>query len=761
MSSGMIKSIDLKNIGRFDEEGECLSDLLPVNFLYGANGSGKTSISRVIENAAEYPECKIGWEGQNPLKTFVYNRDFVERHFGQRTPDGDMQKTVQGIYTFGDNNIEIQAKVEDLTRKLEGAGEKLLKNNNTLHGEEGEGGKIGDLKDLQEKFEKRLWEVKTKNYAGPIKEGFSGFNQSKDKFFEKYLKQTQNITSKPEVEERVVLEDRAESVFSKTLEQENRFSIPFSSEVFTRIETHTILATSIIGKEHVDIAALVEKLGNSDWVQEGRVHFNKLDDQCPFCQQPTDSTFRKNLEEFFDETYTRQIAEVDNLKGEYKSAMDAVLKQLDSQALYQSKFLLNKEGFRADLEGLRGALESNFQKIKEKHSKPSSEITLQDTKPFFHNVNAHIQAVNEEIDENNRVFKNQNNEKIVLKKAVWECFLNETKADYKEFQTQKNVLDNAISGLKKSMKEQEGVISNIKADIAECQKYITSIAPTIDEINKTLKSYGFTNFSLRESDAQRFYEIKRLCGQDAKETLSEGEKSFITFLYFLYLIEGGAHSSEGESGGRVVVFDDPVSSMDSDILHIVSQEIRRVIETVRKPKATDSIKQVFMLTHNIYFHKEVSFDTRRQSNGKSKDETFWIVRKDTEKSTLKWYDKNPIKSGYELLWQEVKQDNVNSMTVQNSMRRILEYYFQFLGGVGKDKIGDKFEGTGKQAYSTLMAWMHDGSHGGPDDLYINVTPEQIDLYKNVFERVFKETGHKAHYDMMMGKALPEVATPSK
>jgi wobble nucleotide-excising tRNase len=75
-----------------------------------------------------------------------------------------------------------------------------------------------------------------------------------------------------------------------------------------------------------------------------------------------------------------------------------------------------------------------------------------------------------------------------------------------------------------------------------------------------------------------------------------------------------------------VVFDDPVSSLDSDILFIVSSLIKALFDEVRQ--GTAHIKQVFVLTHNVYFHKEVTFNARRTDrNAMRSEETFWVVRK--------------------------------------------------------------------------------------------------------------------------------------
>ena len=82
-SGVIVERRDQVLIGFFDPDaGQTLADLLPVNFVYGANATGKTTISRVIHDAPSFPSCTIEWAGA-PLETLVYNRDFVERNFNQ------------------------------------------------------------------------------------------------------------------------------------------------------------------------------------------------------------------------------------------------------------------------------------------------------------------------------------------------------------------------------------------------------------------------------------------------------------------------------------------------------------------------------------------------------------------------------------------------------------------------------------------------------------------------------------------------------
>ena len=231
-------------------------------------------------------------------------------------------------------------------------------------------------------------------------------------------------------------------------------------------------------------------------------------------------------------------------------------------------------------------------------------------------------------------------------------------------------------------------------EIRNLERSITSIQPTVDEINALLSSFGFVGFKFSESqEKEGCYRIIRSAdGTEVEETLSEGERSFVAFLYFYHLLRGSM-SESGMTENRVVVIDDPVSSLDSDTLFVVSSLIKRLFTDVRS--GTDRIKQVFVLTHNIYFHKEVTFNPKR-TGGAMNEETFWTVKKIDQYSVVKKHCKNPVKTSYELLWNEVKDPNRSIHTIQNTLRRILENYFKILGNIDNDEITNKFEGKEKQ-----------------------------------------------------------------
>ena len=101
----MITNLSLKNVATYNEPGIEISDLKKINFFYGANGSGKTTISNFIHepDGSIFSECKLTWEGGIKLSTLVYNKDFRERNFGS--------DSIAGVFTLGEATKDELAEI--------------------------------------------------------------------------------------------------------------------------------------------------------------------------------------------------------------------------------------------------------------------------------------------------------------------------------------------------------------------------------------------------------------------------------------------------------------------------------------------------------------------------------------------------------------------------------------------------------------------------------------------------------------------------
>ena len=356
---------------------------------------------------------------------------------------------------------------------------------------------------------------------------------------------------------------------------------------------------------------------------------------------------------------------------------------------------------------------------------------------------------NSAITKHNEMVDNYTIEKDALVSAIWTFLLDENEALIAEYLNDLSGFVKAKKGIQNGIDICKQQLDELNDKIIEAGKNITSVQPTVDEINRSLKSYGFTNFKIVPSPVQaNTYQIQRMDGTLATNTLSEGEETFISFLYFLQFAKGSIDISK-VSSRKVLVLDDPICSLDSTVLYIVSSLVKGLIKDVRD--GISDVDQIFVLTHNVFFHKETAFIDRRTEI--CNDIHYWTISKDNNISTIKSHERNnPIKTSYELLWKELKDgSNTSRITTQNVMRRILENYFSMLGKTKDDTIENSFVTIEEKTICrSLLSWINDGSHSIPDDLYIDSYTDSIGRYKQIFRDIFINMGHEAHYNMMMG-----------
>ncbi|MCM1306878.1 MAG: AAA family ATPase [Bacteroides sp.] len=340
--------------------------------------------------------------------------------------------------------------------------------------------------------------------------------------------------------------------------------------------------------------------------------------------------------------------------------------------------------------------------------------------------------------------KNIKTEIPKLDTAFWNFFALEQEDLIRDYTSKSQNIAKAIQNLTSKIGELGNKISCIDARIIFENQNVTSVQPTIDKINHSLRTYGFDGFTIVPStENQNCYMIKRSDGTLVKSTLSEGEATFITFLYFVQMCEGALNTDDIHKN-KIIILDDPTSSLDSTVLFIVSTIIKDLKNKIIHNSS--AIKQLFVMTHNIYFHKEISFDYKHYKDNVH----FWILRKIGNVSYINdCNNNNPIKTSYQLLWDQIKENNsLSCVVVKNCMRRILESYFSFVGDEWQDKIIDKFDTVEEKIIAqSLISWINEGSHDVPDDIDIDPYGD-IGLYKKVFREIFIKTNNEEHYKMM-------------
>ncbi|WQT17308.1 AAA family ATPase [Helicobacter pylori] len=741
ISSG-ISQISLKKVATFDENGASFKDLNSINFIYGANGSGKTTTSSFLKNLAEngiedkFANSKIAWYNNESLKIEVYNKQFKEEQF--------RNSQVKGIFTLGKKTNENLEKIESKTKSINEEKEKKKKNKESLQKLEQE------RKEKEKDFTDSCWEKLYKKNEEDFKEILEGFKR-KEKFKEKILKEFENDKyNQSEIVGLEKLKEKIEIVFGEN--QTELVLLECNLTDFDFIENHSIWEQKIVGSGDAAIADLIKKLSNEDWVAQGR-EYVKDNSICPFCQKETiTEEFKKQLESYFDTSYQKSTDTIKEMKEDYTNKTAEALKRLDEifkTEQNNSQTKLNTENLKIIIGTLRSKINANQQKMLDKSKEMSRSFKLDSTKNEIGAIKDLIAKANEQITNHNETIKDIEKQKKSCKEQTWKFLINEFKSDIQEYNKKYCGLEKGINNLEKEISENQEKVKKLENEIKELEKNMVSIKPIVNEINTLLKGYGFMNFGLACTEDEKFYRIQREDDQLVGETLSEGEVTFITFLYYYHLAKGSLKEND-ISKNKVLVIDDPISSLDSNILFIVSVLVKNLMKEAMEEKT--NIKQIIILTHNTYFYKEITLeDDLKRYQGKY---SFWIIKKDNNASKIKGYKENPIKNSYELLWQEVKQakeNNASWVSLQNVMRRIIEYYFRILGGFKhNDSLSECFEKIEeKQVCNSFISWFNDGSHGISDDLFMQSQDTNIETYLKVFEKIFEITGHEAHYKMMM------------
>lgn len=131
----------MKNCATYNIDGIAIDNCQKVNFFYGANGSGKSTIGNFLKNQTDikYADCEIQWEGDVPLDVVVYNREFREKNF---------KENIAGVFTLGQATIEEVQSLENLKKDRNLKSDEFIKQKETLE-------KRNRKKIKQKKFSKK------------------------------------------------------------------------------------------------------------------------------------------------------------------------------------------------------------------------------------------------------------------------------------------------------------------------------------------------------------------------------------------------------------------------------------------------------------------------------------------------------------------------------------------------------------------------------------------------------------------------------
>ena len=739
-----------------------------INFFFGRNGAGKSTISEMIQ-----ANTGLTWRSGQTVDDYnvlAFDQQFISDHFSNFDD-------LAGVFTLNKINIETQKKIDQLGKDKEKLLADMGKKNEVI---EQKGQTRISLKSDSQTRMMRLTDTVRKKFELAM----SGKKITKTFCPEVEKKQPVEHTEEEIMELYAVAYEKSAQIYpllKKSDEYPGKYDLSGAS----------YLGESIVSTSDTKFARIMEKLGNTDWVKEGHTKYlKKADGICPFCHNPLDHQhFEKELKECFDEEYQDSVNAVASFQFAYSSMTEEMIRILEGNTpseFPRADFTIYKE----KLERLKTIIQNNLQLIQKKVEKPAEKVILRDIDALISEIDTIIADINIQIQANNDAYSKKRETKIKCDKLLWEHLAFLVKDEIADFKTK----DDAIAEEIKTLEKEKGLLRQSyldkDAEIKAESGNTVNTDEAFESMNIMLKDSGFQGFSLRKKPGvKNRYEVVR-DGNKPVKRLSEGERNFIAFLYFYHLVKGsgaadaaiitstGKFTDATDRRDKIVVIDDPVTSMDSGTLFIVSSMVREMISVchnnieVLHPDITGTyIKQIFILTHNAYFHREVTYNMVEYYDCV----TFYMVRKTDNHSSitpcieyakeLSDDDKNvnPVQNAYTALWTEY-QELQSSIPLLNVIRRILQYYFLELCGYQGGNIRDiilkknKAEFIKKRAdgsiddmdyhlASSMLSYI-DNDYSFIDGFNLiqeSVEPKQ---YRKVMKKIFDKLGQSQHYRMM-------------
>jgi wobble nucleotide-excising tRNase len=576
-----------------------LENFKAFNLIYGWNGSGKTTLSRLLrylENNVlpedwelEFKISTSGGAVENSNPDFlsgsicVFNVDFVEENI--KWSEGRTKKLLIGKAT---QELSAKLSVDRLTLKNDR--EKNTEDNKSLEKAN---------KDRDNFLQKRASEIK-KRLTTNIQDQYRNYNSPR-------LKDTFSTLEKQDATSHT-LDTQKETLLNAEIQQNampelSPVHLPQAINVSLLSEAKEILLKSPASSF---IDALKKDSDLNAWVKKGYdIHMERNESTCQFCLQSLPHIRMEELEKHFSDEYKNFIAEIDRIGIAVKGCRDKysainLVHSADFYKEFQEEYKTPQEKFYAAKNQWQEQIDKVLSYLRQKRENPFGAIEtefLEEIAQFESEVLSDLSAVNALTEKHNTKAKNLNNHIAQAKQAIEHSIVTKLLDEYRK-------LEKNISSLEKQTEERGKKITILAKEVEETEA--KAIQPKIGEnqVNKDLHRFlGREDIKLQyEEDG---YSITR--GGKKARNLSESEKTAIALIYFFSKIREGNPIEE-----KIIVIDDPISSLDSQSTHFALGFIKDNIIAA---------KQVFLLTHNFYCLKEVK---RWKTRKGFKKENFYI-----------------------------------------------------------------------------------------------------------------------------------------
>lgn len=743
-----VHSISVSAEHCFGKSPLTLNDLAKVNFIFAPNGSGKTTVSSALAAQPVERDERLNWS--------VAKTEFPIRVFNEAYRAQVLRERVDGIFTIGSGSAEIIQQIEE----VEAAKKARKLDRETWQDEIGgpdspsQAGLIGSLAEEWVIAREDVYAIYREIDSGVSEVVFKGFQRNKEKLASEAVRR---FGAGPLVASEATWESISEQVASISGEVGMRDRMPDLGNTIILEESEIRdLQTTVASATKGELSDFINGIANEDWVNSGREFLEDAEGCCPFCQRLLPPGFEQKLQEHFASGFDLQLQRARDIHQSASTKIAELKRNLSAMRDYLSRdpsadaasFNLLIDAADSICEVIRGRLE-------EKCAHPMAGVELPDTKDVLQALQTAVDELNEQIDSHNRLVADRKAAKEKIVQDGWELFLSDKRVSgpLRRFNGIKEKKEQKIQELRQKIELSRSRDRYDEDKIIQLRNRVSNTSEVAERINRTLVALGFHRFRIEPEDSVTGgYRIVRADGTLAHETMSEGEKSFLCFVYFWESLFG-ARESGVDPEDVVAVFDDPISSLDSETLFLVAAHIRQAAKWAIDE--ANNLRQLIVLTHNTQFHHEAAYETDR--SGKEHRRYFRLIKGANGVTTLK-DDGNvcKIRGSYPLLWDSVveaaRTDEESSLVqvgIFNIVRRIVEGYFKTIGQVQSYQRPKGLKVDEERVIMMFHMWASSGSHTIADDIDQTVDIGGTQRFLQLFRRYFDIQGHSAHFDMML------------
>ncbi|EPY7047008.1 AAA family ATPase [Klebsiella variicola] len=703
-----------------------------VTLIYGQNGSGKSTVSGYFYDpeSDKYRHC--AFDSPHISHFQVFNQEYIDSKFAR----SDYQP---GIFTLSEANQESQDKINSNNKERTKLSARIDKLKEEVAEKEGMKETIADhcARDIFNR---------TVNDRKSLSDFLDGA-KIKRSFYER-------MVATPFSDVRTTTEELAEkwrmlSQSEGTLVAE--LHIPPTSALTEEIKK--LMKEPVMPAGSTQFSFLIQKIGNADWVRQGQHYIH--DDICPFCQQSMDVTsFSRELAQMFDETYQTSLTTLSRAAERLTQDCD-ILAEFERRVTAHA-FVDESSQILSLVKTVNKGFQILLQQLLSKVKEPSLTIQpepLQDPLALLQNE---VDAFNTRVRENNRLAENFTEEKQTLcadvmahLRGICDEFFNERDRQLGELQNEIDTRLREADALAAGKKTLDDETNRLTGQLSDIQ-------PTINNINANLRLLGITGFEIICHDAEmKLYRLRRGSEPEKAEvfkSLSEGEKTMVAFLYFIESCSGSLTPETIHPENKLIVIDDPISSLSHNYIYEVAALIKRKI--IKAAAA----RHVVILTHNMFFFQEMLLNSGRLQDGKKAPANWSLFRViKSDYSSCERLSMHEMLNEYQALWQtlkDVRDEKTQPVVLFNTMRNILEYYFSF--ACKNEKLKEALEALAEEhsnagEYDSFYRAINRHSHSDGRNLFSTGVIDK-ERYLNMFRKVFIHTDDDDHYLAMMGES---------